>query len=136
MINTTERTIHIPDTQIAEIDKQYQKIKSVFEQLVQCIVQNDFGGKLPPVFFNLVYIHDHYFMQEQITLSKYNYKNLDEIKTIHKTFLEDVVKHQLKIEENAEQSSKEMAKFLSEWSEKYFVVNEKAIEFLKEKAFK
>ena len=136
MINITEKSIHIPDTQISEIDKQYQKIKSIFEQLTQCIQDKDFEGKLSTVFFNLVYIHDHYFMQEQITLSKYNYKDLEEIKQSHHSFLEDVVKYQRKTEEDAEMSCREMVNFISNWSGKYFELNKKAIAFLKEKGTK
>jgi hemerythrin len=136
MINITEETIQIKETQISEIDKQYQKIKSVFDQITQCIRNEEFGENLSALFFNLVYIHDHYFMQEQITLSKYNYPNLETIKKSQQLFLKEIIKYQTKIEKDAEASCKEMTQFILSWSKEYFEINEKAIEFLKGKGTK
>jgi|GEM_PF-3184801 hemerythrin len=128
--------IDFPKTAIVEIDKQYQKIQSTIESLETCIRQSEYGERLTTLFYGLIYIHDHFFMQEQITLSKYRYEKMNDIKQIHRSYIESVVNYQKLIEENQSLSCSEIAHFMHDWTQKYLVVNAHAIDFLKSKGVK
>jgi len=122
----------IPLTYISSIDEQYSKIEFLISILNKNIKLNCKDILINELFFKLVHIHTHYFTQEQITLSKYNYNNLQEIKTIHKQYLDKIVSIHKKATKEHLLFCKETLSFLKNWLPNYFTINAKAINFLKE----
>ncbi len=136
MINRETTKSKIPQTGIEDIDKQYQKIQAIIIDLDHGINSNCIQQNIPKIFYGLMHLHSHYFVQEQITLAKYKYKDLCELKTYHKEFLDDVLLYREKVAKEPNSFCTEMKIFLIEWSKKYFLKNLKAIEFLKSKGVK
>ncbi len=123
----------IPQTGIENIDKQYQKIQSIIFDLNHGLNSNCIQSNIPKIFYGLMHLHSHYFVQEQITLAKYEFDGLCELKTFHKEFLDDILLYREKVAEQPNTFCTDMRKFLIEWSSVYFVKNLTAINFLKAK---
>ncbi|MBN2668378.1 MAG: hemerythrin family protein [Bacteroidales bacterium] len=133
MLESSLSALNIPETHITEIDKQYQKIKLTIEQVNACIIGGGSMEKLSPIFYSLVYIYDHYFTQEQITLAKYKFDKLETIKKVHRNFIDEVISYQKKIENHQLDSCSQLAEFLNQWAVGYFNDNQIAVSFLKAK---
>ena len=136
MSNHTYSQLAIPKTNIDDIDKQYQKIESILNDLIRNEKLDCSKTNLPPVFYSLMHLHSHYFTQEQITLAKYKFDGLCALKTYHKAFLDDVLLFQDKISENPRAFCTEMIEFLGDWSKEYFTINKTAVDFLRSKGVK
>lgn len=136
MTNTLPTSIDVPKSNISAIDLQYQKIKLLVENMSKSCKENTFEKDLSTIFYGLLHIKSHYFIQEQITLAKYHYEGLTEVKNCHKSFIEGVIQFREKMSENVKLNSVEMFQFVVNWSKNYFEVNEKAIQFLISKGVK
>ena len=128
--------LELPQTGIEDIDKQYQKIESIINNLKKGLESDCVSSNIPTVFYGLMHLYSHYFIQEQITLAKYNYKDLYSLKAFHKEFLDDILLFREKIAKSPNLFCNEMIPFLITWSKDYFLINQKAINFLKEKGVK
>ena len=136
MSDKTYTKIIVPVTQISEINKQYQKLDTILNTLVKSVALNCEDTKISEIFYSLMHLHSHHFVQEQITLAKYNFKDLCKIKAIHKSFLGHIINLQEKIAKEPNKFCNEMIDFLTSWSESYFVSNQEAITFLESKGVK
>ena len=136
MPNTTYPELKIPETQILEIDKQYQKINQITENLIKGIGVNCADTNIHEIFYGLMHLHTHYFTQEQITLAKYNFKDLCLIKAMHKEYLDGVIDLREKVDHHPNDFCHEMIEFMMSWSKSYFVSNQEAVEFLQSKGVK
>lgn len=136
MPHATYPELKIPKTQISDIDKQYEKINSIIENLIKGMGGNCADTNIPEMFYGLMYLHTHYFTQEQITLAKYNFKDLCKIKAMHKEYLDGVIDLREKVAKHPKDFCHEMIEFMISWTESYFVSNQEAVEFLQSKGVK
>ena len=130
MINDKLNKSIFQETHIESIDKQYESIEGIMHELsINKQVDYDIN-KVSQLFYKLIYINTHYFLQEQITLAKYKYSRLPVIKAIHKVFIDRVMSEREKINPMTTTFCTQMLDFLNNWFVDYKEINKGAIEFL------
>jgi len=117
-------------TNIESIDRQYQSIENLRNELYQIKKGNCELNEVSQIFYKLIYIKTHYFMQEQITLAKYKYNRLSVIKAIHKVFIDKVMADREGIKPNSKKFCIKMLNFVDDWFVDYIEINNDAIKFL------
>lgn len=117
-------------TYIESIDKQYESIGILTDEL-SIIIKGDCElEQVSQLFYKLIYINTHYFMQEQITLAKYNYIQLPQIKAIHKLFIDKVMDGREKLNIDTLAFCTQTLDFLNNWFVDYIDINNDAVKFL------
>jgi len=117
-------------TYIESIDKQYQGIEDLRNDLFQIKKGNCELIEVSQLFYKLIYIKTHYFMQEQITLAKYKYDRLSVIKAIHNVFIDKVMADREGIKPDSKIFCVEMLDFINNWFVDYIEINNDAVKFL------
>ena len=123
-------SLNIPKTGIQSIDEQYQKIAIIISDLSDNIENDCVDSQISQIFFRLMHLHSHYFVQEQITLARYNFPNLSEIKKVHKSYLNKIIEYREMTQNKANDFCNEVLDFVSNWASGYFKANQEAVDFL------
>jgi len=133
MLSTSQLNFPVPKTDIVEIDKQYEELQSVVILIHEQVEDTCTDMNISDLFFKLSHLHTHHFMQEQITLAKYKFEDLQTIKSLHRAFLDKLISLKEDLNLDYKVLCKGLIEFLKNWTEEYFVKNQIAVAFLKYK---
>ena len=136
MKNNKPPKLLLQKTQIESIDKQYENIQKILNELSLRIEEVSEQEQVSQLFYKLIYLNTHYFTQEQITLAKYNYKQLEEVKDIHLLFVNTIMDSREKLNSDTLAFCNQTLKFINNWLEDYLEINKMAIDFLVSKNVK
>ena len=130
MIKTNLITDLSQETRIESVDLQYDSLRLMVEELSGLLDTECEYEKISQLFYKLIHINTHFFMQEQITLAKYNYPELAEIKGVHQAFIDKVMDGRERLNSDTIAFCSEMLDFINVWLQNYLLINSRAVRFL------
>jgi len=118
---------------ISIIDEQHKKFLEIINQLKTIINQDGCKDSVSDIFYQLAYLIDNYFIQEEIYFKDCQYPNFDKHKSDHNSFINRIIKFQKDVENNKPDLCLEIYHYLEEWFDDHILKFDKeAVAFLKE----
>ncbi len=117
---------------IKVIDEQHQKFLSIINELKVVINEGSCKENVSGIFFQIAYLIDHYFIQEEIYFNDLKYPNFEQHKIEHNSFIDRIIKFQKDLENNKPDLCLEIYHYLEEWFDEHILKYDKeAVEYLK-----